>query len=103
MGYYTDYSLIVEDGFVDQEEFNQVRDSITDYPIDFQDEQNFKWYDHEKDMKEISKSFPGVLFRLDGYGEEKEDIWQKYFKEGKMQVCRAEIKFADFDESLLKL
>lgn len=61
-----------------------------------------KWYEHEEDMRRVSKVFPSVLFTLRGEGEESGDIWVKYFKDGKMQVAKAEIKLGPFDPSQLK-
>lgn len=43
-----------------------------------------KWYDHEKDMKEISKKYPNSTFSLSGESEDSEEIWVKIFKNGKM-------------------
>lgn len=51
------------------------------------------WYDHSKDMKAISKQFPSVLFRLRGVGEDNHDMWVKYYKGGREQVCPAVIYF----------
>lgn len=64
-------------------------------------EDSCKWYDHEEHMREISIEYRDVLFVLEGEGEENTDIWIKYFKNGKMQDCRAKIVFDDFDESKL--
>lgn len=61
-----------------------------------------KWYQHEKDMKELSEKFPDVVFELSGEGEENGDIWKKYFKNGKMQACHAKIVFDEFNEELLR-
>lgn len=47
------------------------------------------WYHHEDDMLELSQKFPGVVFKLHGTGDDEGDIWIKYFKNGKKQVCRA--------------
>jgi hypothetical protein len=44
-----------------------------------------KWYDHEDDMREFSKLYPNVVFRLEGEGEEAGDVWCKFFQNGKMQ------------------
>ena len=61
-----------------------------------------KWYEHEEDMKRVSKAFPETLFILEGNGEEKGDIWRKYFKNGKVQVSKIVISFDAFDEKKLK-
>ncbi len=59
------------------------------------------WYEHEKEFKIFSKKFPDVVFKLYGIGEDTEDLWIKYFRKGKMQICKAEIKYPDFDISKL--
>jgi len=61
-----------------------------------------KWYEHEADMKKISKEYPDVIFELSGEGEESGDVWKKYFVNGKMQVCKAILVFDEFDKSKLK-
>lgn len=50
-----------------------------------------KWYDHEDDMKAISKALPEFLFELHGEGEEAGDIWTKWFCRGKMQGGKAKV------------
>lgn len=59
------------------------------------------WYNYENEMKELSKKFPEALFKLHGEGEENGDIWDKYFKNGKMQVCKAAMTIPPYDESKL--
>ena len=59
------------------------------------------WRRHEDDMRELSLKFPGVLFTLNGAGEEAGDLWVKYFKNGKMQEERIPEELPDFDESKL--
>lgn len=71
------------------------------HPIDDNFGEEVKWYDHEEDMKAFSRKFPAVLFTLNGEGEESGDVWVKYFKNGKMQASKAEIKLAAFDPAKL--
>jgi len=62
-----------------------------------------KWYEHENDMKAVSKEYPDVIFKLEGEGGNSlYDIWVKYFVNGKMQTAEAKITFDDFDEKKLK-
>lgn len=61
-----------------------------------------KWYDHVKDMTILSSRFQGVLFELYGDGEDAEDIWVHYFKNGMSQYRPGEIRYDDYDERKLK-
>jgi hypothetical protein len=65
-------------------------------------EEECKWYEHTEDMKKLSLEFPTTLFSLQGEGEEAGDLWRKFFKNGKMQVCKARITFDKFDAKELK-
>jgi len=60
-----------------------------------------KWYEHEDDLREFSKSPRPWLYVLSGEGEESGDIWKKDFRDGKMQVAKATIQCAPFDEKAL--
>lgn len=64
-------------------------------------EDSGKWYDNEADMRALSLKFPGVLFTLHGEGEESGDVWKKYFRDGKAQICKARLDFPPFDARLL--
>lgn len=107
MGYYTSYDLTVytpeDDGRLQEyrgdENFKSIVASILDF-TPFYD--SCKWYDHENDMKIISKKFPNHVFQLHGEGEESGDIWQKWFVNGKVQTCHAKIVFDPFDPTQLK-
>jgi hypothetical protein len=61
-----------------------------------------KWSDHEEDMREISKQWPGVVFCVNGIGEDWDDIWDQYFKDGKAQMCGARIEFDPYDPNKLE-
>ena len=101
MGYSTTYTLSTTQGYDNQEEIEDFLQEISGYPIEFGWNDSCKWYDHEKHMKLLSRIYTETTFLLEGEGEESGDIWRKYFKNGKMQVCKAEIVFPAFDESKL--
>lgn len=61
-----------------------------------------KWYDHIKDMVELSKQFPDVVFELEGDGEESGDMWKEYYKNGLYQDCPAQIIFPGYNPDLLE-
>jgi hypothetical protein len=108
MGYYTNYKLSKPSSLaLDQE--NKLMEVSPSYFSSPEDVQNLlegwmeaKWYDHEEEMRELSKAFPKVLFQLEGNGEESGDQWIKYFKGGKQQTAYAIITFDEFDETKLK-
>lgn len=92
MGYYTRYTLTTKPEVNDFLSYIKNKDSpdLCSYGNDFllniceNNSDDTKWYEHNKDMKEISLKFPDVLFTLNGEGEETGDIWRKYFKNGKI-------------------
>ncbi len=107
MGYYTNFNLTTIGNSDIAEILAQIPEEEFEdkfYAIDECGDCNCeaKWYEHETDIRELSLKFPEVVFVLSGEGEEKDDIWKKYFQNGKMQVCRAEILFPVYDEKLLK-
>lgn len=98
MGYYTKYTLKVENGGK-EDHVNGIRE-ILEYGNPF--EKDCKWYHHEGDMRGYFLSFPETLFWLTGYGDRRCDIWVKHFKNGKMQRCDADFRFEEYDEKKLK-
>lgn len=106
MGYNTSYNLTLRN---EGDRFYAIVEALKEkevvgYALDdfLETYDSVKWYDHEQDMKEVSKQFPDIIFELHGEGEDTGDIWDKYFKNGKIQVCRAEIVIPPFDESKLE-
>ena len=101
MGYNTTFNLKAPVELIYQ--FREENEEA-EYCLDEEGDSNEsgKWYDHEEDMRAFSLKHPGVLFEMTGEGEENEDMWRKYFKDGKMQVCKARITFDDFDEKKMK-
>lgn len=110
MGYYTTYSLNMENS--QSEDAQRIYDFAKEKDMDFiwgftvdgetiETSDPMKWYEHEEEMREISRAFPHILFKLHGEGEETGDIWNEYYRDGKMQRCNAEIIIPPFDENKL--
>ena len=60
------------------------------------------WYSWEPDMRHFSKTkHPWVTFLLEGKGDDYDDIWKAYFKNGKMFKAKAELVFEEFSEDKL--
>lgn len=60
MGYYTRYNLKVEPIITDllfKEKFNEIAD---DYEFDYVFEEDCKWYDHEKHMREVQNFIQNI-------------------------------------------
>lgn len=111
MGYLTRYKLKIK-SYQDLEEAKIARKAIETYPFDgyansFENMYNdwtdsFKWYDHEKELKQFSTLYPTTVFELQGNGEDQGDVWFKYFKAGKIQICQVVISFDVYDENKLQ-
>lgn len=103
MGYDTSYSVKIIEGHAEIPKLIEMSHSakfgINDWGIS---KEPIGWVEHEKDLKKFSKKFPDSVIELSGEGEEAEDIWKKYFCNGKMQVCKAEITYPLFDPKKLK-
>ena len=111
MGYITQYSLTVvrmsdKSPISDEDLANIIKNPKYDllYPLqeDGTCNEPCKWYDHEENMRALSKDYPDLLFELHGVGEENDDMWYTYFNNGKMQHCPAIIQYEDFDPKKLK-
>lgn len=103
MGYYTCYELSVMNGsseliteFVGESEYASYAMSADGDSVEC-----CKWYNHEDELRAFSLRYPDVVFVLRGEGEDSGDIWIKYIKNGKCQVCKAMIVFDEFDEAKL--
>lgn len=103
MGYNTRYDLTIVKG--DNSLIGELREFCEDaaYALDENGapEESCKWYRCKDDMKRFSLLHPEALFKLHGDGEEAGDIWEAYFQNGKMQMCKAKITFDEFSQELL--
>lgn len=101
MGYYTFFNLDAYENYSyvtteREEEISTVLSEIVDIAFN-----NFgglsydslKWYDHDDDMLKLSKMFPDVTFVLYGEGEERDDNWVTYYKNGDSEFCGAQIVY----------
>lgn len=103
MGYYTRYELEVIDGSDDLiDEFREECDEAN-FALDEDGDSadSCKWYGHPIDLKRFSAKHPEALFLLRGEGEESGDIWREYYRNGRVQICKAKLVFPDFDAKLL--
>lgn len=121
MGYYTRYDLTIEEGTPDQidkvlEDMELLASGLCEDLLGIEDRGGWgvymadvwnsnsdsaTWYDHDRYMLELSKCHPDVVFRLHGEGEGAGDLWDAYYKNGKMQECRARIEYDEYDEEKL--
>ena len=123
MGYYTWFEFSTKDNkhsiadIVDyMKEMLEESDWFYPYKYDFKNYENddscddfelspgdvYKWYDYHDEMISLSTKFQGTVFCLYGKGEETEDMWYAYYKNGKSQYCQAKIVFDEYDETKLK-
>lgn len=58
---------------------------------------SMKWYQWEEDLTALSKTYPGLLFVLEGRGEESYDIWKAWARNGKLVRVNARIVFDEPD------
>jgi hypothetical protein len=101
MGTYTNFTLSVEGSgpVYDKLMANQDDVIFSDYDISIGEwlkrscDRNLKWYDHDKDMVQLSKEWPNVLFILEGQVENGGSIWKAWYRNGKMHKLDAKIVF----------
>lgn len=95
MGYYTDFYLqaapVTEDQFhsIDSalQELRSMREAYFDDGTGYWENTEDTWYQSFDNMVEVSRHFPEVTFTLTGYGDQRDDQWIDYFKNGQVQCC----------------
>ena len=98
MGYYTTYSLTLEEG--PREQFKKMLEDIDammgENEMSSFESINAKWYSYETDIKQLSLKYPDIIFRVNGDGEDSDDLWQDFWHAGK---CFSEkVHFASLSE-----
>jgi hypothetical protein len=113
MGYYTKFNLKITPEPIALErleitreiaEIFELEDSVNLEKTHYSDflSNEMKWYNYYSDVLKLSIKFPNFLFTLKGEGEDKDDIWIIYYKNGKSQDAPGKITFESFDETKLK-
>jgi len=98
MGYYTKFDLsILNDN-------NYLLDEILDNNEDLQYYLNekCKWYERRHDMIKISLNHKDKIFRLEGKGEEDDDLWVEFYKNGEYRYFKSKIVIIhkEYDEDI---
>ena len=63
---------------------------------------NTTWFNHQMDMATIvSQKWPETRFRLQGQGDDDNDVWAEFFLGGKVQRVLGETRFPEFDPDKL--
>lgn len=107
MGYYTSFSLGLVNATSEAEEEEIIKKLQEESGEIFEggDSEYYvftKWYNSEKDVLEISKKFPHILFMVEGRGESGDDFWRRYVQDGKQQFTMGRMVFDDYDPSKMK-
>ena len=111
MGYYTCFSLevMVADNSAVHPEAAAIIAKLREtnenanyaFDQDGATEMDAKWYDYTDELRVFSKLYPDALLVLYGDGENSDDFWYSYFRNGKVQYTPARIEFDEFDEAEL--
>lgn len=110
MGYYTWYSIEVRgekemefltdfDGGRIEAEYGTLNEMFECIPGSAFD--SMKWYERQEDMVRISNEYPNTLITIDGQGEDTEDNWKEYYRNGIVEHVYAQISYAPPSERLL--
>ena len=105
MGYFTCHTLTV-DGKADKIIIEDLRYSCEQANFALNSDgscsEESKWYDADEHLKAFSCKYPEKVFCLHGEGEDPGDVWNTYYKNGKMQHCPAIVMFEPYNENKLK-
>lgn len=98
MGYYTTFSLTLEEG--PREQYEKMLEDIDaimgDNEMSSSESTYAKWYSYRKDIKNLSLKYPNIIFRVNGDGEDSNDLWQDFWHAGK---CFSEwVHFASLNQ-----
>ena len=99
MGYYTDFTIKIKGEDEDEEKkIQEYLENISGYGFDNYSKElnlNAKWYNWEDNMPDLSKTFPHVLFQIDGEGEESGDMWRVFYHKGAKEQIKVETTYSE--------
>ena len=61
-----------------------------------------RWDSMDEDMRKFSKKHPKAVFEMYGDGDDSDDHWYTYYKNGEAQECPVELVHDNYDETKLK-
>jgi hypothetical protein len=99
MGYYTEFEIEIDrDGESVMQALNEDKSGHGRFyhqegSNKWTSEDRWKWNDHEEAIKAVSLQFPLSRITVTGYGEDRGDIWRKYFCNGQVEKHRLAIEF----------
>ena len=103
MGYYTTFSLALEEG--PREQYQRMLEDIDaimgDNGMSSFESVNAKWYSYDEDIRTLSLKYPDIVFRVNGDGEDPSDLWQEFWRAGNR--FREQVQFARYEEIKDKL
>lgn len=110
MGYQTDYNLSIVDQWTEHtdyeltEMFREECDNAS-YALTIGGDTNnsSKWYSHQKDIEAFSLKHPDATFLLEGRGEDNDDVWRLYVRNGKSVRQTATLTFPPQSDALKAL
>lgn len=88
MGYYTDFSMVLEDKV--EERLRSYAESIDSYEIrellDNGGCLTAKWYDAKDDMARFAANNPDLFFEIECAGEDGQDLWKMTATKGELLI-----------------
>ena len=107
MGYNTEYILEADERVDEIKEFVEAEmdtyySKVIIEMLDGNISPPMKWYCHVKDLHQLTRKFPGVLFTLTAYGEDPGDTWIEYALRSEVRHGKAKISFPSIRECEVK-
>ena len=103
MGYYTNFSISLKEGPVEQ--YRKMLADIDDIlgcgDMSALESCCAKWYEYGDDLRKLSEKYPDITFRVNGDGEDPSDLWQEFWRAGNR--FREQVHFVRYEEIKDKL